>query len=210
MHQGPILALPKHLFVANGLAVPRTPVHFKGFHLSLGRHDLHGRANGFRSAISVELLCCGIPKNDPAFQIGTDDSHRRCVDDRGKRVFGFLQFELPPFYGRRHAIERLGEVADLVVCLHRRSVGKIAARERECIALQLLQRPDNAAGQHPRDRDSCEERNAAEDPAQGQVSHHRGLAGIGRKSNRHHPRNAVRLGRSGYAFDAIGPGRYRR
>jgi len=56
-------------------------------------HDLHGRADRFRSAIPVELLCGGIPKNDPAFQIGTDDSHRRCIDDRGKRVFsvGFMQ-----------------------------------------------------------------------------------------------------------------------
>ena len=94
MHQRPILALPQYFFVANSLAVPRTSVHFEGFYLPVGWHDLHGRADRFRSAISVELLRRGIPKNDPAFQIGTDNSHRRCIDDCGKRVFGFLQFEI--------------------------------------------------------------------------------------------------------------------
>src|SRR6202040_838276 len=73
MHQGPILALPQYLFVANSLAVPRTSVHLEGFYLSFGWHDLHARADRFRSTISVELLRRGIPKNDPAFQIGTDD-----------------------------------------------------------------------------------------------------------------------------------------
>jgi hypothetical protein len=204
MHQRPILTLPQYFFVANNLAIPGTAIHLEGFPLALGGHDLNRRADRFRSAISVELLCCGIPENDPAFEIGTDDAYRRCIDDRGKRVFGLLQFELPPFYRRRHAVECLGEVAGLVVCLHRGSVGKIAARERECIALQLLQRPNNAARQHPRDRDPCQERKTAEDPTQGQVSHHRGLAGIGWKSNRHHPRMrcaladpVMRLTRSG-------------
>src|SRR5690242_13943129 len=92
MHQGPILTLPQYFLVANSLAIPRTAVHFEGFPLSLGGHDLNSCADRFGSAISVELLCCGIPEDDPAFEIGTDDAYRRCIDDRGKRVFGLLQF----------------------------------------------------------------------------------------------------------------------
>ena len=77
MHQRPILALPQNFFVANSLAIPRTAVHFEGFPLPLGGHDLNSRADRFRSAISVELLCCGIPEDDPAFEIGTNDAYRR-------------------------------------------------------------------------------------------------------------------------------------
>ena len=76
MHQGAVLTLPLYLFVANNLAVPRAAIHLEGFPLALGGHDLNSRADRFRSAISVELLCCGIPENDPAFEIGTDDAYR--------------------------------------------------------------------------------------------------------------------------------------
>ena len=51
------------------------PLHLEGFPLSLRGHDLNRRADRFRSAISVEILCCGIPENDPAVEIGTDDAY---------------------------------------------------------------------------------------------------------------------------------------
>jgi hypothetical protein len=83
---------------------------------------LYAGADRLRSGIAVQLLGRGIPESDPALQIGADDSHRRCIDDRGERVFGFLQLELPLSDGLRHAVERIRDVADLVVGLHRRSM----------------------------------------------------------------------------------------
>ena len=147
-------------------------VDLERFVVELGGDHLDVLAEHLRLGVAVHVLGGAIPHEQPAIEVRADDRDRRRVDDGVERILGALQIvdALDPccaaaLHRRSHPVERLAEAAEFARPFDRGAVAELSGGEDRGVPLELPQRTDDAARQHPGDGRGDGDRRKAEQQA---------------------------------------------
>ena len=165
----PILADAGGLDRRNDLAGAGACMECERFVIELGGDHLDVLAEHLRLGVTVHFLRGAIPHEQPPIEVRADDRDRRRIDDGVERILGALQIVdalepccTPALHRRRHPVERLAQPAEFARPFDRGAVAELSGGENGGVPLELPQRTDDAARQHPGDRRGDRDRREAE------------------------------------------------
>ena len=212
--EGSVLANSSGLEAADDLAAAGAAIDCVPRIRHVRRDDLGVLTEDLRFGVAVDVLGRAIPYEQLAIDIRAGDRDRRCVDHGVERVLRLAQFVgvLEPrvaaaLQRRGHPIEGLRQLAEFAGRGDRSAVAQFSRGQDRGIALQLAQRANDAARQHPSDERSDGDGEEPEQSAQFELGGDWNGTHLHRQADDHQPWRAVRGRIASEAGDSVVPGR---
>ena len=209
-----ILAQPPGFDAANDLTAAGAPMHRRCRILLVRGNHRDRAAEHFRFAVAVDVLGGAVPHEQLAIEIRAGDRDRRRIDDGVERILrlaqqvGLLEPLIAlPLQRTSHLIESIRELAEFTGRGNRGAMAQFSRRQDRRIALELAQRPNDAARQHPRNDRSEGDGAETEQSAPFELGRHRCGGDLHRHADGHQPGCAVCGRIAGDAGDIVVPGR---